>query len=106
MAAAVGIIAIDGGAARILTGVDVRARAHRDVHLLPFPIEQDGARPVPAAEALERYHLFARAHAASFGIVLITLDRLRFADVEILVPESQSEGTVEPGDQLLPLFAF
>ena len=62
MAAAIGIVAVDGGAARVLARIHVRSGADRDVHLLALAIEQDGAGPVSAGEALERHHLFAGAH--------------------------------------------
>src|SRR5204863_3294019 len=104
--AAVRIVAVDGSAARIFTRIHVRSGTNCDIHLLAFAIEKDGARPMPRTEALERHYLFAGASGTILGIVFISLDRLRLAHVQVVLPECKTEGAVEPADEFLPLLAF
>ena len=88
MTAAIRIVAVDGGAHGVLAGRYIGARADADIQLLARAIEQQAARPVAVTESLQRNHFLARAGGHGFGIVLIALDGLRLAHIEILVPQA------------------
>src|SRR5207247_8624778 len=57
--------------------------------------------PVPAPLALEGDDLLARPRRRpGLGVVLEALHRLGLADVEVVLPEGETEGTVQPLDDL------
>ncbi len=99
--AAIGIVAVDGRAHRVLAGRNVGTRADPHVELVARAIEQQAARPVPVPESLQRDYFLPRPGGHGFRVVLIALDGLRFAYVKILVPQRQSVRAIQAGDQLL-----
>ena len=91
---------------RILARRDVGAGTGSDTEPLAVAGEDQAARPVPAAEALERDNLLARSGGLRLGVVLIALDRLGLADVEVAVLERQAVGTVQSLDDGLAFLAL
>src|ERR1035438_3689728 len=99
VAAAVWVIAVDGGAPRIFARGYVRSRTDADAEALAIAGKEQAARPVSAAEALERDNLLARTGGHRLGVVLVALDGFGLADVQVTVLDSQAVGTVQPLDQ-------
>src|SRR5215471_16074652 len=103
MTAAVRIITIDGRPTRIFPGFYIRARADSDVELLAIFIKEQTARPVIRVKVLQRDDLLAVAGRELGGVVGIALDRIRFADVQIVLPQGQSVRPVEAANDGLSL---
>ena len=92
---------------RILAGVDVRSGPDSEIELLAFTIEEHRPRPVPFVEALQRHNLLAgRRGLHRCRVVLVSLQRCRFGDVEIVFPQRQAVGPIEPVDDLVLLVDF
>src|SRR5438128_710580 len=106
VAAAIGIVAIDRGALRVLAGVDVGRGTNTDVHLFAFGVEKNGARPVAVREILVCYDLFTFAGSHRLRIVLIPLDGSGLADVEVVLPNCEAVWTIQTLDQFLAFLAL
>src|SRR5262249_16931295 len=68
--------------------------------------EQETARPMAVIETSQRDHLFAFARCQSGRIVRIALHRVRFGDVEIVLPQCQSIWAVQPLQQRMASSGF
>src|SRR5450759_2180497 len=106
VAAAVGVIAVDGGALRISARGDVGPGTGADAEALAIAGEDQAARPVSAAEALERSNFLAGTGGHRLGIVLVPLDGFGLAAVEVSVLDRQAVGTIQAPDQNLAFLAL
>src|ERR1035437_5720453 len=96
VAAAVGVIAVDGGALRISARGDVGRGTGAHAEALAVAGEEQAARPVSATEALKRGNLLAGTGGHGLGIVLVPLDGFGLADVEVSILDGEAIGTVQP----------
>ena len=104
--AAVRVKPVDGGAHRILAGIDIRPRTDADVHLFALPVEQNRPSPMALPEVLQRHDLRARAGGHRLGVILVPLDGGLLADVQVVLPKRKSVRAIEIFDQLLALLAL
>src|ERR1035437_4517094 len=106
VAAAIGVIAVDGGAPGIFARGDVGAGTGAHTEALAIAREQQAARPVSAPEALERDDLLARTGGHRLGIVFVAFDGFGLADVEVTVLQGEAVGAVQALDNRLTLLAL
>ena len=97
------IVLIDRSTARVLTRIDVRPRSDPDIQLLAFRVEQQAPGPVSFTEVIQLDDLLALTRREILRIVLITLNRCRLADVQVVVRLGDAVGALETGDQNLLL---
>ena len=96
VAGAVGIVAMHGGAHRILAEIDVRLRSDREIQLRAVAIERERARVVAGAHAGERDDLLAGArHRHRLRVVGVDLDRRRLGDIQLIAFEREAVRAIE-----------
>src|ERR1039457_7136545 len=98
MTAAVGVIAVDGGAPGILARGNVGAGTGAHTEALAIAREQQAARPVSAPKALERHDFLAGTGGHRLGIVLVALDGFGLTDVEVTVMQGEAVRAVQALD--------
>src|SRR5207247_5079587 len=87
MAAAVRVVAVNGGPSRILAGIDIRTGSDAHVELFSLPIENQGACPVSFLQTLQGDYLFSRERSFHcFVVVFILLQGNRISNIEVIPP--------------------
>lgn len=97
---AIRVESTDGGAHRMLAGVDVGPRTDTQVQLFTLSVEKQRARDMAASEIFQRDDfLTTAAYRAGLRIVGIAFNRGCLGDIEPLVLERETVGPVEAGDK-------